>query len=313
MIAVGEASADRRRIYFLVRDVDGQLVENATDFAAGDLITTVNGAPFAAAPGALGVVGGGLHYYEATAGQVAAGGFLFVMLNGSGYLGYGWDTIGRLWTIGEDDPTLLRLPIAIYDVDNALVAGVEVDADLAITTNLNGAAPAAAAGALHAIAGGAGIYYYQGVEAEAATRGRLAIAVTSSLSAIAHAYTTIDSVLVAGDDAAAPQTTLVSPPAGAIAGSYEDVLHTELVLDVSDDNALAYLAVFAAFGDSVNRVPVYRRGEFEPGFSAHSYVEELAPDAGVAYRVHVRRDAGWPPGDVALSTDPVDAGGNVGA
>ncbi len=319
MIAVAEPTDELSRIYFTIRDQDGQLVADATGYIAGQLklcsngvVANAVGALVAVAP--LAVPPNGEHYLQLDATERAVGGFRWARLDtrdmsGVGNFGEGWDAIGPTWSAGETDPTLLRHPITIYDADNALVAGVATDGGLDVQTSLDGAALIAAVGTLVETTL-VGLYYYQGDPTEAAAPADLSVVIVSDISKPADALIEIEAPM-SDTDSTAPETAVVSPPVGDVAGVYEDVKDTELVLDVTDDVALAYIAVFARF-DGGPRISVFRRGAFEQGFSLHSFVEDLAPDDGVAKRLHVRRDVGWPPGEVALDTDPVDTGGNVG-
>lgn len=91
-------------------------------------------------------------------------------------------------------------------------------------------------------------------------------------------------------------------PAGEVAPN------DELVVEVTDDGALAYVAIFVTMGGAIEKVSVYRNGEFEPGFTVGSFTEAIAG----GLRFHIRRDVGWPPGSVSIITDAVDRGGNIG-
>ncbi|MGE0547624.1 MAG: hypothetical protein AB7O24_01180 [Kofleriaceae bacterium] len=117
------------------------------------------------------------------------------------------------------------------------------------------------------------------------------------------------STIVLTDDPTPPEAAAVSPPLGLVAGTYESAKGTTFVIDITDDQFLAYSAVFVSFGGSSAKTPVWRRTGFEAGFSVGSFVESI----GGGIRLHVRRDAGWPPGLVLFTVDPVDGGGNVGA
>lgn len=104
-------------------------------------------------------------------------------------------------------------------------------------------------------------------------------------------------------DETAPVAAVVTPAIGEAAAD------AELVVDVTDNAGLAYLTVFALTSDSNALAVVYRAAEFQPGFTIGSFVEAIAGGS----RLHVRRDSGWPPGDVSLTYDLVDVAGNVGA
>jgi hypothetical protein len=74
-----EATAGRRRLpVYLVDDTDGKTPETGVTFTAGDIRISQNGGAEANHAGTIAEVGGGLYYYEATAGELATLGFLSV-------------------------------------------------------------------------------------------------------------------------------------------------------------------------------------------------------------------------------------------
>lgn len=123
----------------------------------------------------------------------------------------------------------------------------------------------------------------------------------------------------------APIVAVVAPLA-AEAGTGDEV-----VVEVSDNTDLAYIAVFASFGGGRKEV-VFRRGGFEPGYTIGSYVTRsqtagrsylgsflgryvgsyLGGLDGFSYTLHIRRDARWPVGPLAITVDAVDTEGNLG-
>jgi hypothetical protein len=77
IILQSEAVAARRRIpFFLASSVDGFTPVTGTVFAAADIQISQDGAAEASSAGTVTELGGGLYYYEATAGELATLGFL---------------------------------------------------------------------------------------------------------------------------------------------------------------------------------------------------------------------------------------------
>jgi hypothetical protein len=117
-------------------------------------------------------------------------------------------------------------------------------------------------------------------------------------------------------DVASPTITVISPTPGADPGDpggfpaeYAEAKDTPIVLELQDaGGAIAYVAVFARFGGAAERVPIFRRGAFEPGYSLHSSIEEIDEET---VRLHVRADNGWHSTSIAFDVDVIDTGGNV--
>lgn len=107
----------------------------------------------------------------------------------------------------------------------------------------------------------------------------------------------------APSDAVAPTVTAVTP-IGKISAT------AELVIDVDDDVAFGYTGVFVSFNGGAKQA-VFRRGAFEPAFSVSSSVESL--NGGKKQRLHIRPNGKWPKGTVAITVDPIDDAGNLGA
>ncbi len=309
---LAEPNPDLRGILVTVRDEDGELATDAAaGLAAGDVKVTINGAAPVNAGGTFEHVGGGLYRYEATEAEVAVAGFLGVFFLRAGYrVEFAWDSVGDIWSIGEVDPTLLRFPFTVYDIDGELAAGVDLDDVL--ETSLNGGAFGAAAGTGVEIAHG--VYYYQGVAAEADTEGAVALKVTPDGDyRTTHAWIGVSDP-TAGLDDEPPTVTVISPTPGVAPGDPggfpadpDEASVTPIVLEVVDDAGIAYIALFARFGGET-RTPIFRRGAFEQGYSLFSYVEVIDEETT---RLHVRADAGWQSMEITFDADVVDAGGNL--
>lgn len=66
----------RRRIPFVITEIDGVTMKTGVTISAGDLKLSKNGAAEANHAGTMTEVAGGLYYYEATAGELDTLGFL---------------------------------------------------------------------------------------------------------------------------------------------------------------------------------------------------------------------------------------------
>jgi hypothetical protein len=309
VIDIDQPNAQLRRIFLVVRDQDGQLVEDASAYSAGQLRKSVNGAAWTNALGSLVPVGGGEHYYEATLGEVAASqrGFLWVRLDtrvdGVGNFGEQWSSIGEPFGIGETDSLLLRAPFTIYDFDNFLVAGVAAHISTETKTSKNGAGLGAAAGALVEV--GLGLYYYQAVPADSEDVGHLAIVVTSDISATAIAFA------ITKDDNAPPQASVDSPPEGSGETDFATATYTPRVLRVLDSGSpISLLFVTASCGGADAFELVYR-GDPLGSFTANYNAESSVDIDGSDYVLTIHREGGWPPGALRITVDGCDAAGNA--
>jgi hypothetical protein len=212
---IGETDPSLRRIYSTIYADDGITLSTtaASSPPSGTVKTTVNGAAFANAPGTLVHVGSGLYYYEATSGEVATGGFLSVKYERAGFTKtHFWAPVGQLWSIGEVDTSLLRLPLTIYDTATeppALATGATVTTAADLKVSHNGAAYANATGSLVEV--GDGLYYYQGVTGDAAVGGALLVKYESAGFGVAITWTSVDPSL-AGSVVTAPVFTSVTTP-----------------------------------------------------------------------------------------------------
>lgn len=110
-------------------------------------------------------------------------------------------------------------------------------------------------------------------------------------------------VASAPTDSVAPTVTAVTP-----VGFLDRA--AEVVIDIDDDIAVGYAGVFVSF-NGLPKQAIYRRGAFEPGFASLSAVESL--NGGKKQRLHIRPDSRWPNGTIAITVDPIDSSGNLGA
>jgi hypothetical protein len=315
---LNEPNALLRRIEFAIHDVDGVLIEDdsaLTGVAAGDVQTSANGAAFANAPGTFGYAADGLYYYEATLAEAGVPGFLAVKFERAGFrTELAWEPVGPIFTLGEDDPVLLRLPLVIYnDPDGELAEGADVDSPEQLQTSLNAADFANAAGTLVEVSDG--LYYYQAVAGDAAASVDLAVKFTK-----AGYRTTIETIEVeepaTASDTDAPTIVAISPTPGIAPGqpggfpADPDLARvTPIIIELADANGLAYIGVFARFGGSDGpRTPIFRRGAYEAGYSIFSSIEIVDEETT---RLHVLADAGWQTTEIEFVVDAVDNGGNV--
>lgn len=118
-----------------------------------------------------------------------------------------------------------------------------------------------------------------------------------------------------GADGTPPEVDVITPDAGEAPGSpgampsdFNVATNTAIVIDLTDNDTLAYTAVHHRQSDGSLKC-VWRRGAFQIGYK-NSTKEEIS---GVVLRLYVRRDEGWEPGPVELLPDIVDAGGNLNA
>ncbi len=306
-----EPIAALRRVLLTIYVEDGSALADdaAVGLGASDVQVSINGAAFADADGTLTFVEAGLYYYEAALVEAGTEGFLGIKFDRAGYsLEFAWAPVGGHFALDETDAALLRVPLLIYDVSGALVEGATASGD-DLQTSSNGDAFSDAAGELEPL--GDGIYYYQGIAADAAVEGWLSIKYEKAGFGTQHAWV---AVAAPGGDEDPPIITVISPtpgvPPGEPGGFSADpavARVTPIVLEIVDD-AIAYAAVFARFDGANARTPVFRRGAFEPGYSLFSSLEIVDAET---MRLHVRADNGWRSTVIAFDCDAVDSGGNV--
>jgi hypothetical protein len=104
-----------------------------------------------------------------------------------------------------------------------------------------------------------------------------------------------------GGDTTPPTAVVVSPPVGTDIAPDE-----ELVVDVTDDVALGYVTVFATWEGIRKPDLLYRGGAYQPDYTIASSVEAISGGS----RMRIRRDNGWPVGDIGLEFDLIDTAGN---
>src|SRR5262245_49380679 len=89
VIAVGEATAAKRRVIFPIYLDDGSSLATsgsaATTPPAGTIQVSINGAAFADGLGTFAHLASGIYYYEAAPSEVAAAGFLLIKFVRTGF------------------------------------------------------------------------------------------------------------------------------------------------------------------------------------------------------------------------------------
>lgn len=294
---LNEATATARRIGPIKAiDADGNPV---VDFSAGGAKEiSVNDGAFGAAGGAVVAIGGtaGYVYYQASLADASVRGFVDLKLAGSAQgvtLREEVEIAPQGIPVGTNDAALLHSGAIrlVDDAGNKLASLVGV----VVEVTINGSNWAAPAGNLTLIE--AGYADYAPNASEVVNRGWLAVKVSGVCQEFVFRVDITDPA-----DVALPTCAVVSPAIGDI-----DPDET-LVVDVTDDIAIAYIAVYVTYTGTLRKETVFRRGAFEPGYSIGS---AIVPIAG-GYRLHIKRDTDWPEGSVTITIDPVDTVGNVG-
>lgn len=317
---IGETDPTRRRIYFTIySSPDGTLVSAADTL--GPFAPTVR---VAVGDGSLVGAGGTfshvsneprLHYYEASASEVVAGGFLLVVVSHATIQdAIAWDSVGQLFSAGETSARMLRLPLTIFS-NNTLATGATATGSQ-LRSSVGGAALGNDAGSLVEI--GHGAYYWQATAPIAAAAGRVLLEVDSPGFDVA--LTTTDVAPAVGGGAGPPPTiTAVSPATDTAPGSvggmpaaYGTARDAAINVLVETAGELALVQVTAAFLDGTLEV-VYRAGVFAPGYAPGS--TQIAASGSLL--LAIRRDAGWPAGPfagaaaISLLVDAANDGGGA--
>lgn len=266
---------------------------------------SVDGGALTAAAGTTGTIGSGAYYYE-TAPADIAGTQLVLHVKDAASLAYSFTL--RL-PLQYDFPAgatgaVCHLPVFLVDASNAPVTAANpTGAELQVS--IDGAAWANALGTWVELADGE--YYYDPHASEIAADGLLMLRVAAT-GAVVYVYGAF-----IGGDGAVPTVDVVSPDAdeapgdpGAFPTDYATAIRTPIVIDLGDDAALAYAAVFHTQPDG-SRKCVYRRGEFQIGYRNGSSQSTV----GDSIRLRVLPDELWSAGEVELLPDLVDAAGNV--
>lgn len=289
----GETVASARRIGpLLALDANGAPVLGEDFAGAGELEQQIDGGAFGASAGVLGEIGNGYYYLEvpeadAAAAQLWIAAKLAIVCEEFVFR----EDVERVPTgiaLNEADPTKRRIgPLLAVDedgneLDEAALAGVTTE------VTINGSAWVAAAGAL--VIADDGYPHYEADPSEIAQRGWLCVKIDGACEEF-----TMREDIVGGP----PVVAVVTPPIGD--ADPED----ELVLDVTDDVGLDYIMVFAVVAGAAKPDPVFRGGDFLSGYTIGSWVEDVAGGK----RLHVRRDAKWPPGACSLVLDIIDVEG----
>ena len=331
LFKLGQTTAALLRLPFTIYDSDGLLKTGVA--AAGSLQTKtgLNGAAPAAAAGTLvevgtgGWAGGdGLYYYQGVSGDADDEGYLEVHVTSaiSAVAIAGTPVAPPSSTEGptveviapevgsiieEGDAIELLVSSGTGDVDSIDSVSIRIDGG-SLVEIYDGATWDAAYSTSSVTDEGDGTFTIEVVKdagwAEGSTIAELSVTAT-------------DEFAIQGTDEVGSwfvETIDIVPAVEAYTPEGEIDSDDEIAVDVTDDVELAYVAIFAKFGSTLQKVPVYRRGAFEPGFSVDSSVEEIAEEGGVRFRFHVVPDSGvWPPGEVTFSVDTVDAAGQLDA
>lgn len=303
-------------VYFEIWTGDGS--ERALDAASLDAATQIakNSSALSTAIGQITHVGDGLYCYEFDETEVDTPGFVAFVFSRAGYRPQlAWTSVEAIWSPGETDTTLLRFPFAIVNDDGELAEGA-VASGAELQTSRHGAAFANAGGSLTEI--DYGFYFYEGVAADAADEGPLAVKFEKA--GFRTTFATFD-VAASGGAGDPPAISIVSPTPGVAPGDpggfpadFESAIHTPIVIEVSAAGGLALVVVVVRFKDEtqIERC-IYRRGAFRRGFAAASF-EEIDGDI---LRLHVIPDSSWPAStanvldDVSFDVDAV--GGDTSA
>lgn len=294
MITPGETNPLLRRVYFMIYIADGSALADdgsaATAPPAGTIQVSINGAAFVDGGGTLAHIGRGEYRYEATAGEVPATGFLGVKFVRTGYRTEMVTAIvGQPFATGETNATRLRWPFAIYGTSfepPALATGATVVVPSDLQLSLNGQAlvnASVAGGTLHEV--GSGLYYYQGVAADAASPGVMSVQYSSS--GFQPAVTTIDIVDPPAPAGDVPTLSDFDPANGvSLAADRNTAKFTPISFDINNPTASRF-SIWLKFRNSLFGDLVY-----------DSVVGFLPPFDNVASvyngtRMTVLQQAGW--------------------
>lgn len=293
---VGEPIAALRRVYFDVRDLDGELTTSAaTGAPAGTIRTSSNGTAFANALGTFAHVGGGLYYYEATVAEAAIPGFLWIKFERALFQRRDANTtIGDVFKLGQTTAALLRLPLLITDTDDEPAEGAEA-AD--VYSSLNGAAFATATGGLIELTDG--VYYYQGTAPDAAVAGLFVINTDLGGFKTAIAYT---SVAQAAGGSGGPVITSTSPVEGQALGSSTKLV---LVVESADGDVDTIDLIEVRTLDSSSYVTIYNGTVF-----ASPYEDSEIDITGGIATITLSRDDGWRKGVAVVRVTATDENDN---
>lgn len=180
-------------------------VTPATDadmLPAGSRKTSVNGGAVVAATGNFVGDGSGEYYYEFSAAEVAAEGFVAFKLEWPGYR-TDWviADVGDLFLVGETNAARLRLPVIIFDDSSPpALALATVTVASQLQTSFNDVSFADAPGSLHQVT--SGLHYYQALAAEALAEGILSLRFAKAGFQTQVVWTPIS----------VPETTSIPPP-----------------------------------------------------------------------------------------------------
>ncbi len=240
---LGETDPTKRRIPLTILTSDGSTLATSVDTASpAPAVQVARGsATLVSAGGSLGHVSNEsrLHYYEASAAEAMTAGFLLTVVTQANILtAIAYDFVGSCFSVGETDPSKLRLPLTIYDSSSppALATGVTATGSQ-LQSQINGAAFANDGGSLVEIGNGA--YYWQATAASAVSAGRAYVKVDVPGFGVAMAWVDIS--------AATGSTVVVTPPA----------LATPIVADLTIAPGIQTIDLIAL---ALSRLPHQYRG-----------------------------------------------------
>lgn len=177
----GETDPSLRRLFFELFLDDGVTPATDADVAApaGTIQVTSNGTAFADSAGTFARITSNLYYYEFTFSEALSGsnGFAGIKFARPGYAtDRFFEIVGDIFSVGETDSGRLRYPLLIFGTavePQVPTAGATVTTASDLQVSYNGAAFANSAGSLVEV--GSGVYFYQGVVPDAASRRRLLV------------------------------------------------------------------------------------------------------------------------------------------
>lgn len=177
----GETDPTLRRLFFELFLDDGVTPATDADVAApADTIqVSSNGTALADSAGTFTRITSNLYYYQFTTTEALNGsnGFVGLKFERAGYhTDLFIEIVGDIFSLAETDPARLRFPTIIFGTavePQVPTEGATVTAPSDLQVSYNGGSFVDSAGSLVEI--GSGLYYYQGVAADADTRRRLLV------------------------------------------------------------------------------------------------------------------------------------------
>lgn len=281
---IDEPNIELRRIYMTIRDDTGVLSTTAASSPpAGAVQVSQNGAAFVNAGGTLVHMGGGSYYYEASLLEAHTPGFLAVKYERAGFATeIDWTPVGQIFKTGETDATLLRLPLTIYDTNgNLATTATAVSPDLQVSAN--GAAYTTSTGSLVPV--GSGLYYYQGVAADAVTAGAVILQYTHAGFGTAVVWQGVEGV-----SASTGSLVSLTPADGSLLSPDPRIARFTPIVGVVQCSAGHVPYVFAKIGSLPWTVYDGSRSQMMPLFGDHSKVVNLPNNT---FEITILPNGGW--------------------